>query len=92
MFRVLRNAIGNTAGVQRISDGACMALDNPSFTTWNAAQPVPLDLSDRAPEPTPDDPDKAPLDVLLGKDPATWTNTELRGLLLLIAKRIRKGL
>ena len=72
MFEVTRDIkTGKTMGVCRVnSDGSRTYLDrsNPDFLSWNAAQPVPLDLSDKEPEPPEPDPVKDAIMALLDKD------------------------
>lgn len=46
------------------------------FLVWNAAQTVPIDLSDRAPEVVPVDPDLTLAVQILKTDiPASWKNS-----------------
>lgn len=72
--------------------------DNPhwqEFLTWNSKQPIPLDLSDKAPDPIPDDPDKPPLDTFINKletDPDGVTVAQMKQALKLLLKRVRRSI
>jgi len=58
-FLSVARVMGRVVGVQSDIGVHPKADDNPrwiEFVDWNAVQPVPLDLSDRAPDPPPADP------------------------------------
>lgn len=63
------------------------------FLVWQSMQKTPLDLSDRAPYPVPEDSDKSPLDGFLSKaDAGTLTQKDINEAVVRMARRLRKGL
>jgi hypothetical protein len=97
MYKALFNPrTGRFAGVvRRNPDGSDTSFGAGSrewtgFLKWNAVQPVPLDIEDRALDPVPEDADKSQLDALLAKDPQAWTAAELRQAVALVLKRIQE--
>ena len=63
------------------------------FLDWNARQPVPLDISDRAPDPVPEDADKSPLAQYVAKiDDRTVTTADDIAAIRRLARRLLKGL
>lgn len=97
MFIVKYNHRGEALLFDAVA-GACIPKfagnsDYKTFLAWNAAQPVPLDLSDRAPDPVPEDADKSPLDGFLAKaDAGTLTQKDINETVVRMVRRLRKGL
>lgn len=60
MYRISRMQ-GVVTGAERLADGVTFDKSHPlwaELAAWNAKQPIPLDLSDKEPEPpAPRDPD-----------------------------------
>ncbi len=66
---------GKVVGVE--IDGSVYNVEHQKwqeFLDWNAKQPVPLDLSDKEPEPVVVDPDLLLAVNILKAIPASWKN------------------
>lgn len=65
----------------------------PEFLEWNAAQPVPLDLSDQPPDPPAPDSDLEEIKSILAKQDRDVSAVDLKTLVLKYLRRqIARGL
>lgn len=73
-------------GTQIPCTPACSAF--VEFLVWNAAQPSPLDYSNRAPDPLPVDAEKEEIAAILAKRDADITAAESKTVGLRLARRL----
>ena len=85
----LNRVDGKVAGVWReVAQGRALYFERvhidlwSEFEKWNAAQPVPMDLSDNAPDSLPADREFEAIKVLLEKPEKDLALADLKGLLV----------
>lgn len=98
MYKIVRVAGKVSACLRQNQDGSETSFflgDSlwPEFLEWNAKQPVPLDLSDKPPEPTPRDLEREALMALLDKDGSgSITNAEKLDFCFKVCKRLARSI
>jgi hypothetical protein len=90
MYRVLHDKLGRFLCIEKF-EGETSQFGAGSrfwqdFLEWNAKQPVPLDLSDKPPEPPPVDAKLEEVKALVLAD-GNYTAAEITKVLNFIAKR-----
>lgn len=91
MYECSRGPDGKVSNIHRLSGGFVPLdpgnRDYQDFLKWNEKQEVPLDLSDKEPEPLPVDQDTETLKVLTEKPYDKWAQDDIAQALSILIKR-----